>query len=226
MAVFKYGAFITDIAGSVGGTTFKRSPTLPVIQNKSFGGSKSKLYSNNQLNGISLIWSKWSKLTPLDRSDWDYQATQFQFLDKFGNLKNLTGRQLFTKLNIQLLPVGSEILDPTIINNNLSSIMLQEFDLTISPFLAELQLEVTGPENWILIQLEVSLRNIQAPQFTRRKVSAFMYSDGAIGFDITNQILAQFPYINDKYNVRAFVTLMNIYGFKNTTQFFDGSWIA
>lgn len=226
MAVFKYGAFITDIAGSVGGTTFKRSPTLPVIQNKSFGGSKSKLFSNNQLNGISLIWSKWSKLTSLERTDWNYQATQFQFLDKFGNLKNLTGRQLFTKLNIQLLPVGSEVLDPTVIHNDLSAIELQEFDLTISPFLAELQLDVTGADNWILVQIEVSLRNIQAPQFTRRKISAFVFGNGAIGFDITSQILEQFPYINDNYNVRAFVTLMNVYGFKNTTQYFDGSWIV
>jgi hypothetical protein len=51
-----------------------------------------------------------------------------------------------------------------------------------------------------------------------------MFGSGAIGFDITAQILEQFPYIDSTYNVRAFVTLMNESGFRNVPQFFDGVW--
>jgi hypothetical protein len=226
MAVFKLGAIVTAIAGSVGGTNFRRGISFNVISNKSFGGSKSNLLNNVWLNAISNIFKQWAKLTQLQRDDWNLIALNYTFPDKFGVLRNLTGRQLFTKLSIQLMPVGVTTLEPDQINNTISTVTLQNFDLTETPFHAELQLETVGADNWILVQIEVTKRTLLSPQFTRRKISAFMYGAGAIGFDITNEILAQFPYIDSSYNVRAFVTLMNESGFKNVTQFYDGVWVT
>lgn len=224
MAVFKLGAIVTAIAGSIGGTNFRRGITYNVISNKSFGASKSTLRNNIWLNQISNIFKQWAQLSTLLRADWNLVTLDYTFPDKFGDMRNLTGRQLFTKLSIQLLPVGATVPDADQIDNIIPAVSLQNFDLTESPFLAELQLETDGADSWILVQIEITKRTLLSPAYTRRKISAFMFGSGAIGFDITAQILEQFPYIDSTYNVRAFVTLMNESGFRNVPQFFDGVW--
>lgn len=226
MAIFKLGAFVTEIVGSVGGTNFKRGKNNFIVTNKSMGYSKSKLYQNPWLNQIGNIFKAWALLSPGERSDWDYNATLYQFPDKFGVMRNLTGRQLYSKLAIQLLPVGANLPEADQINNTISSVAIDNFDLTIAPFQAELQLQVTGDDNYILVQIEIAQKNLLAPIFSKRKITAFMFGSGAIGFDITAQILEQFPFINPNYRVRAFVTCMNESGFKGTSIFDDGVWTA
>lgn len=226
MAIFKLGAFVTGIVGSVGGTNFKRGANNAIVTNKSFGGSKSNLRLNPWLNQIANIFKQWAQLTATLRDDWKYVATLYTFPDKFGVLRNLTGRQLFSKLSIQLLPVGATVPDADQINNTLGVLTMGDFNLTISPFAAELNVVVTGVDTYLLVQIEVKKKTLLAPIFTRRRVSAFTFGSGAIGFDITAQILEQFPYINNSYNVRAFISVMNESGFKNVAQFVDGVWIA
>lgn len=226
MAIFKLGAFVTVIVGSIGGTNFKRGASNVIVSNKSFGGSRTTLRQNDKLNFIAGIFKQWSQLTQSLRDDWNQVTLSYFFPDKFGVMKNLTGRQLFSKLSIQLLPVGATVPEPDQINNTLSELTIDNFDLTIVPFKAELQMTVTGLENYVLVQIEVSKKLLLAPIFSRRKVTAFVLAEGAIGFDFTSEILEQFPYINDTYRVRAFVTLMNPSGFKNVAVYVDGDWIA
>jgi hypothetical protein len=182
--------------------------------------------NNVWLNQIANIFKQWAKLSAGLRADWDLVTLDYTFPDKFGVLRNLTGRQLFTKLSIQLLPVGANVPEAEFIDNTLSTVELQNFDIENNLATAELQLDVTGADTWILVQLEVTKRTLLSPVFSRRKITAFMFGEGAIGFDIKNELVAQFPYINNTYNVRAFVTLMNESGFKNVPQYFDATWSA
>jgi len=226
MAVFKLGAIITNIAGSIGGTTFRRGSGLPSMYNRPQGGSKSKLLKNSQLQAIGAIWQKWRTLDAGRRADWNLISLNYEFPNKFGTMRNITGRQLFSKLNIQLLPVGSEAIEPDQITDNVSGISIDNFDLTVSPFKAELQLNVITGFTWLLVQIEVSKNILFLPRFSRRKVTAFAWATSSVGFDITTQILEQFPYINSSYTIRAYVTSMNEFGFKNVTIFKDGIWIV
>lgn len=226
MAIFKLSAFVTAIVGSVGGTNFKRGANNAIVSNKSFGGSKSTLRKNPWLNQISDIFKQWARLAPTVRNDWNYVATLYTFPDKFGVLRNLTGRQLYSKLSIQLLPVSAIIPGPGLINNTLGIVTLDSFDLTIFPFLAELTVNVSGDDTYLLVQIEVKKKTLLAPVFSRRRVSAFMFGSSAIGFDITAQILQQFPFIDNTYNIRAFVSVMNESGFKSVSKYIDGDWIA
>jgi len=226
MAIFKLGAFVTEIVGSVGGTNFKRGKNNFIVTNKSMGYSKSKLYQNPWLNQIGNIFKAWALLPQGKRNHYSDEALLYLFPDKFGVMRNLTGRQFYSKLAIQLLPVGATIPEPHQINNTLGTVSIDNFDLTISPFLAELQLQYEGDGDWILVQIEVAQKNLLAPIFSKRKITAFMFADGPVGFDITAQILEQFPFINPNYRVRAFVTCMNTSGFKGTSIYRDGSWTA
>jgi len=224
MAIFKLGAMVTDIVGSIGGTTFRRGSQNSAVYNKSNGASRSLLKKNLQLGPIAKIFRQWRELSPEIKSTWTAAALLYQFPDKFGVLKNLTARQLFTKLNIQLLVVNSSVLQGDDIDNNTAIIEIQNFDIDSNLASAELQIGVLSFASWVLVQIEVSKNKLFAPTFTRRKVSAFMWVENGGGFDIINQLIAQYPYIDNTYNVRAFVTPMNYYGFKGATVYQDGTW--
>ena len=224
MAILKMGAIVTNIVGSIGGTTFKRNGNSNVIMNKPIGTSYSKLLLNKQLNGIRAIFQQWASITSVVRTAWNAAALLYTFPDKFGVMRNISGRQFFNKLNIQLLPVGSLILSPDGISNHIGSTTVSNFILSSAPFAAALDFTIVDDDCWVLVQIEVSQKKLFSPIFSRRKITAFVHTLGTETIDLTTGILEQFPFINSTYNVRAYVTLMNDWGFKNVPVHIDGVW--
>lgn len=109
MASIKLGAIITDIAGSIGGTTFRRTPRGIIAYNKQGTQIKSAFAPNSVKAQLGNIFKSWGLLSPSEKEFWAEQALLFQFPNKFGQLVNLTGRQFFTKLNAQLIPVNLNV---------------------------------------------------------------------------------------------------------------------
>lgn len=112
MAVIKLGAIVTGIAGSIGGTTFRRTREGLSAMNKSGGPSRNRARQNSILNTLRARIQAWTDLTPITRGDWNDAAPLFQFPDKFGDLKTLTGRQLFIKLSTRAQLIEEPIPDP------------------------------------------------------------------------------------------------------------------
>lgn len=109
MAVIKLGALVSGIAGSIGGTTFRRGNGYISASNKSSGPSKSRLRTNAQLGGNVDIVQLWNTIGQPEKDQWNAQAQLFQFPDKFGTLRNITGRQLFIKLNARRNRLGMSV---------------------------------------------------------------------------------------------------------------------
>ena len=106
MAVIKLGSIVTDIAGSIGGTTFRRTSTGHAAYNKQGRQVKSAFAPASRKNALGNIFASWYLLSESEQNQWSTNATKYPLKDKFGNTKYLTGRQLFTKLNAQLLPAN------------------------------------------------------------------------------------------------------------------------
>lgn len=113
MANIKLGAIITDIAGSVSGSTFRRTPAGIILYNKQGTQIKSAFARYSQKNQISAIFRNWAVLSNDEKIAWANNALLYPVTNKFGQIKYLTGRQLYTKLNSQLLPMGvvSDVLE-------------------------------------------------------------------------------------------------------------------
>jgi len=222
MAVFKLGAFITDIVGSIGGTTFKRGPGSQIIMNKNFGASYNKLIQNKQLNPIATIWKNWNLLSSSLRSLWDDEALNFEFPDKFGTMKNLTGRQLFSKLNIQLLPVGLYNDDPTGITSVINLGTISNFFIDPINSTARFDLDNLGSPINYTVQCEVTLGFLRSPTFTRRKVIYYDSANLAGTIDLDFQFFENFPYYSTLYNARLYVTFFNDWGFKSAPIYLNG----
>ena len=141
MAVIKLGSIVTDIAGSIGGTTFRRTSTGHAVYNKQGKQVKSAFAKASRKIELGNIFSSWYNLTENEREQWALNASVYPLKDKFGNTKYLTGRQLYTKLNAQLLPANrtSDVknFDPFV---ELAETQLETFDISSG----ELSLYIDG----------------------------------------------------------------------------------
>lgn len=220
MATFKLGAIVTEISGSIGGTTFKRNGSYKVIMNKSGGSPYSKSLLNPALSYLGSIFKSWAFLSEETKAAWDAQALLFTFPDKFGNLRNLSGRQLYIKLNTQRYAYDPAVIDPTTL------------DSTLPPFSITDAKKVSGT-NQIFLQIycadtssrtysvmaEVSLKPLNAPTFISRKVFTHVVFEGSGSTDIYNTFASAFPYYSEAYNVRFYVCQLNASGFKSVIQY-------
>jgi len=217
MAVFQLGAIVTKIKGSIGGTAFKTQRATNVIYRKSNGYSKSKLLSNPALQYARYIFTRWAYLTPEQQSGWQNMAALIFFPDKFGNQVHISGRQLYTKTNLNLKKAAYfEDISPTF-----STVIpvLDVEDGVINPVSKYLTLGVEYFDNataYVEVSAQVSVNNLQSPVYNRRETLIFPLVTGAELLDLGAQFFAKFPYVTNGYNVRLYVTPVNIYGIKGT----------
>lgn len=226
MATFKLGAFVTDISGSIGGTTFKRGTGNRIILNKTRGASRNKLLSNPALQKNTALFRKWALTSAQEKSEWATLALNFLFPDKYGVPKHLTGRQLFNKLSIQLSVAGLTIENPSEISNNIPELFLSNFNISATDYTTELLAFVNPSQGIYLVQLEVSLEILKAPTFTRRQIIFFAFANAGANLNIRQALLTRYPYINAQYAVRAYVTMMNESGFRGPTASIEATWTS
>ena len=219
MATFKLGAIITDIAGSIGGTTLKRNGGTKVIMNKSSGTPYSRSYNNPSLQYLPFIFKSWSRLDEQDKKAWEQQALLYTFPDKFGTLRTLSGRQLFVKLNAQ------RWLDtPSFVDVSAISSFTEPFTFRIiisEPFGSFINLYIEGDYSDFqkyYVSLEISLQPLRAPSFISRKVIGVYNIAAYSGVNILEDILKAYPFFNQNYNARLYICAVNNSGFKSVQQ--------
>tara|TARA_R110000868_G_scaffold8547_2_gene44155 strand:+ start:1871 stop:2575 length:705 start_codon:yes stop_codon:yes gene_type:complete len=220
MAIFKMGAIVTEIVGSIGGTNFRRGVNNGIISNKSYGGTKNKLLQNPQLGAIASIFKQWRALDPELQGYWNAEALNFLFPDKFGVQKNLTGRQLFSKMNVQLLVVNESIADPTGMSSDVAT-----FDpgpgLVVPQYNgASFRVDDISIPSRFLISCEIAHGPLNAPTFTRRATIKEVYVGGTYWEEeFGNEFFATFPYYTYGYEARFYIEAINEWGFKSVPNF-------
>ena len=210
------GAIVTEIKGSVGGTTFRGSPSGTIMTNKIFGASKNRLLNNTALFKLSEIISSWSYLSDAIRNEWNAQALLFEFPNKFGDLKNLSGRQLFIKLNTQAYFVGGNPPNVSTLNSTVSTSDYNDPGLSNIPS-ATIRLYDNLYDTHISIQAELIPNFAVAPSFTRRKIIYSELLQGQKLIDFTAEAIANFPSagVGDIFNI--YVMFTNLSGFRSGT---------
>lgn len=111
MAKIKFGMFMTDARGKVGGTVFSKNRAGAYVRTKvtpANGQTARQSFVRQLLGAIS---QSWSGLTQSARDSFDGAVAQWSKTDIFGDIRNPTGKNLFTRLNINLANSGqAEIL--------------------------------------------------------------------------------------------------------------------
>ena len=220
MATFKLGAIITDIAGSIGGTTLKRNGGSKVIMNKSSGTPYSRSYNNPSLQYLPFIFKSWSRLAEEEKKAWEQQALLYTFPDKFGTLRTLSGRQLFVKLNAQRWQDTPSFVDVSAISSFTEVFTLG--NVVYEPLAPFFNLSVDGDYSGsqkYYVSLELSLQPLRAPSFISRKtIGVYEFAAGE-GTDILPDIMKAYPFFNKNYNARLYICAVNNSGFKSVWQY-------
>jgi len=215
MATIKMGAIITEIAGSVGGTTFRRFKNGTVMQNKQFGASANKLLKNKSLPILSEVIKNWSSLTLAVRNEWISQALNFQFLDKFGVLKNLSGRQLYIKLQSQSTFSDQGIINPFTLLSTTPNFTVLNWAIDSTPQ-AQIILSIPLLNGTLSVQAEQIRNSSVGFNFTRREILKSWTVVTQSIFSYTAEFYAKFPNAKegDYFNIYLFSS--NNSGFRST----------
>lgn len=222
MATFKLGAIITDLAGSIGGTTLKRNGSYKVIMNKSSGSAYSRLLQNRALSYLGSIFKAWAFLEPSIQDAWNTAALTFTFPDKFGTLRNLTGRQLFIKLNSQRYAYDSTVINPFTLDSTLPPFLITDAYKRVGS--NQLFLGISCDDTSIItysVMAEVSIQPLHAPTFISRKVFTHVVFQGSGSVDIYPLFVENFPCYTEAYKARLYVCQLNSSGFKSVIQYRD-----
>ena len=222
MATFKLGAIITDIAGSIGGTTLKRNGSYKVIMNKSSGTPYSRSYNNPSLQYLPFIFKSWSRLDNAEKAAWKEQALLFTFPDKFGTLRTLSGRQLFVKLNAQRWLDTPSFVDVSAISSFTEVFTLSGVDY--APWELILQIYINGNYSGFqkyYVSMEISLQPLRAPSFISRKIIGVYEIASGSQANILEDVLKAYPFFNENYNARLYICAVNNSGFKSVQQYVE-----
>lgn len=220
MANIKLGAIITNIAGSVGGSTFRRTQRGIILYNKQGRQIKSAFAQNSVKNRLGAILSSWSFLDGDTRSAWEDLAILYPQKNKFGDDVTLSGRQFYTKLNTQLIPVR-ESVDLATFNDVVYLGVVEAVTIDIS----ESQFFVECSQNLEDFYVLVSVYPLRFGANSRPTRHAFPTYAGLPGdkedFNMFSEFTAQYPNraVGQTYGVN--IKIMNSSGFQTSTQSFS-----
>lgn len=225
MATFLLGGFITQISGSVGGTTFRKVGSVNVVSNKSGGTSKNKLRSNPTLPFLSFLLRQWQFLNTDTKNAWNSKALLYFFPNKYGVMTNLTGRQFFIKLNSQGYQNGLFPVDISTINNEFNEFTMKKFQVNFSLKTAMVDLsDVTG-QCYINIRAQKVNSYGFLPNFTRSKIIASVGFSVDTDLDIYARLEERFGTFTPEDRIRLYVEPVNRYGFTSAVRTIDATVI-
>lgn len=220
MANIKLGALITNIAGSVGGSTFRRTQRGIILYNKQGRQIKSAFAKNSVKNRLGAILSSWSFLDGTTRSDWEDLAILYPQKNKFGDDVTLSGRQFYTKLNTQLIPVR-ESVDLATFNDvvYLGVVLSVAIDISESQFFVECSDDLDG--FYVLVSV-YPLRFGANSKPTRSAFPTYASTPGSkTTFNMYSDFVAQFPNAKAGETYGVNIKIMNSSGFQTSTQSFS-----
>lgn len=113
MAKVKYGEMIAAMSGSINGTTHSRNRGGAYMRNRSIPVNPQSVAQMAIRAILAALSSMWRGLTAAQRSAWNSATANFPVTDQFGDQRELSGHQLFIRLNSNLENVGAPVIsDP------------------------------------------------------------------------------------------------------------------
>lgn len=123
--LIKWGAFVTEGRGKIGGTVASRNRSGAYMRNKVTPLNPSTIAQSEARSRLADFSTNWRNLTEVQRTQWNSAAMNFPRTNVFGDVVVPTGKNLYTRLNINLeligesaittppTPAGVDIIRPT-----------------------------------------------------------------------------------------------------------------
>lgn len=112
MAKIKFGMMMTDARGKLGGQVFSKNRSGAYIRTKVTPSNPQTQAQAQVRSNLATLSTGWNSLTASQIAQWNGSVDDWASTDVFGDIKKPTGKNLYVKLNVNLL--NSE--QPTVAN--------------------------------------------------------------------------------------------------------------
>lgn len=125
MAKVKYSALVSDMRNKLNGSVLSKNRAGNYIRNKTTPVNPQTAAQQANRQQLGAMSSAWNGLTESQRASWRAAVASFPYTDIFGDRKELDGKSLMIKLNLNLLNAGQAQ-----INSAPSSVAIPELAIT------------------------------------------------------------------------------------------------
>lgn len=219
MAIIKLGSIVTNIAGSIGGTTFRRTPRGVISYNKQNRQSRSALASASQRLPIGNLFAQWRFLDKAIQSQYISLASLYSFPDRFGNQVFLSGRQFFTKLNSQLLPVN-QVVNLNNFDDEIPKSIVTEIELSVADEAFQVRVAGVVSSSYICVSVYNIRKGGSAKPHAHFKPTFTRLVAVETVLDVWDDFKAQFPFAQIGSDFGCNIYFVNPSGFKSPVQSF------
>jgi len=111
MALIKFGMVVTDARGKLGGQVFSKNKGGAYVRTKVTPVNAQTAAQTSSRQLLSQFSSAWKALTQAQRDSWNAAAPNFPGTNVFGDAVVKSGKNLYTRLNVNLSLIGSPTLN-------------------------------------------------------------------------------------------------------------------
>lgn len=108
MANIKLSAIVTEIRGSIGGTTFQKSTSGTTARNKTTGVNTRTHLQSESRSLLFQVQQNWRALPNDKKNEWNLFVTYAKQTQKNNTNLPITGQQHYIKTNVLLMKLGYE----------------------------------------------------------------------------------------------------------------------
>lgn len=215
MAKALMGAIVVKLAGKLNGHCFRVFGNTQVLQAKPLPSRKLNITVNGAMPVIRDLFAKWITIDSATRNLWKSIARTYPFSDRWGNPKYLSGRQFFTKVNINAVLAGFSEVNPATFNAYIPGLEFDEVIINLTDATLELKNEHFAPGTMLQICIKKLNNEAINPDPSRIKTICYMrvvdYTPNALFVAVNN---AGFHFTADEWYAVS-VSAVSPFGMKS-----------
>lgn len=128
----KWGALMVDGRGKIGGQVASKNRSGAYMRNKVTPANPNSIAQVAVRNMLATASSSWSLLTALQRTAWDSASSDWAGTNIFGDGVLPTGKNLFTKLNINLMNTNNNMISDVPVKVSVPVIVTTDVTMDLS----------------------------------------------------------------------------------------------
>lgn len=213
MAKIQLGAIISNIKGSISGSTFRQSQHSISIYNKVGRNFKNANKRNSRAGQFSNLSNLFNNLTEVEQAWWADNSTRFPFLNKFGNSVLLTARQLFIKLNMQLSVTGQQVANTGTMISDTESTEIESFSVDTETNEVEVSITNRVENSYLCFYAQVVNKGRMLPNQNKKQVFFIISRSADTSFSVGPEFFSQLPYVSEGQKIQLTCYTINDFGF-------------
>lgn len=177
MAKIKFGMMMTDARGKLGGQVFSKNRSGSYVRTKVTPVNPQTSFQQASRFLLGALSQAWSGLTRAQIEAWNNAVNEWARTDIFGDMRNPTGKNLFTELNKNAVQAGySQMTEPPA-KEEMPIVTLDKAILGIAA--NELEVELTGNAVGHKLQFRATPTLSNGTTFVKDKLRVLGYVTGS-----------------------------------------------